>query len=91
MDCLMDCSYSKCKANILYSLLQLDLLQLVPTDWADYRTEYNIIAANCSAVRYFVAPSKLSNDQVYLLKLSISRSLPQNGSSRPAGANKLSD
>ena len=44
--------------------LQLDLLKLVLTDWADFRTEYNIIAANLSTVGYFVAPA---NDQVYLL------------------------
>ena len=36
----------------------LKLLRLVPTDWADYRTVYNIIAANYNTVRYFVAPSK---------------------------------
>ena len=30
----------------------------MPIDWANYRREYNIIAANYSAVRYFVAPSK---------------------------------
>ena len=38
--------------------LQLNLLQLVPTDWAEYRTEYNVIAAYYSIVRYSVAPSK---------------------------------
>jgi len=43
---------------VTMNALQLDLLQLVPTDGEDYRTEYNIIAANYSAVRYFVAPSK---------------------------------
>ena len=43
---------------VTMNALHLDLLQLVPTDWADYRTEYNIIAANYNTVRYFVAPSK---------------------------------
>ena len=31
---------------VTVSALQLDLLQLVPTEWADYRIVYNIIAAN---------------------------------------------
>ena len=39
---------------IRMNALQLDLLQLVPTDWTDYRTEYYIIVANYIAVRYFV-------------------------------------
>ena len=42
---------------VTMNALQLDL-HLVPTCWADYRTQYNIIAANCSSVGYFVAPSK---------------------------------
>ena len=40
------------------TVLQLDLLQLALTDWANYRTNYNIIAANYSCLRYYVAPSK---------------------------------
>ena len=31
----------------------INLLHLVPTDWADYRTEYTITANSYSAVRYF--------------------------------------
>jgi len=42
--------YNECTATYL--------LQLVSTDWADYRTEYNTIVAYYSTVRYFVAPSK---------------------------------
>ena len=38
--------------------LQLDLLFLLTTDGADYRTECNIIAANYSSVEYFIASSK---------------------------------
>ena len=44
--------------NGTVNVFQLDLLHLMPTDWADYITEYIIIAANCNAVRYFLARSK---------------------------------
>ena len=44
---------------VTMNALQLYLLELVPADWADYRTEYNIIAANCSTV------VNVANDQVY--------------------------
>ena len=42
---------------VAVNALQL-LLQLVVTDWADYKTVYNIVAANYIAVRYFVATCK---------------------------------
>ena len=62
---------AECYAHALMirmNALQLDLLQLVPTDWTDYRTEYYIIVANYSAVRYFVQLLvKHANDQVLFI------------------------
>ena len=62
---LTDCNWSDSQetiftAEMLWACIpvQLDHLHFVPTDWADYRTEYISIAANYTSVEYFVVPSK---------------------------------
>ena len=64
-DCMYKKQYSQLNVMGMHLWLQWMHLNLIfcsrcpCTEWADYWSEYNIIiAANQSAVRYFVAPNK---------------------------------